>query len=85
MARRERRHSLAPQIRDRIAERLKEAQLAADIKTEELAKITGISMRLVQKHRAGTNSPSYDSLARYAVALNKPVSWFLTEAREDAA
>lgn len=77
MTRRETRHSAAP-LRLIIAARIREAQAERDLKTEELAQRTGISLRLVQKHRAGDNAPGDDSLRRYAEVLNKPLSYFFT-------
>lgn len=64
-------------VRDLIAARLREAQADAGLTNEELARETGISLRLVQKHRAAHNAPSFASLTRYSLALDRPLSWFL--------
>jgi len=77
MTRRETRHAETP-TKLIIAARIREAQLELGIKTEDLAQQTGISLRLVQKHRAGDNAPGDISLRRYAEALDKPLSFFFT-------
>lgn len=79
MTRHETRHGTA-EARETIAARLKEAQGELGMKTEELARETGISLRLVQKHRAADNAPSWDTLTRYSRVLKKPVAWFLEAA-----
>lgn len=80
MTRRERRLQATPEVAKRIGDRIKEAQTEAGFETtEDLARALGISLRLVQKHRAGDNAPSYATLARYAQVLGKPMSWFLEE------
>lgn len=63
-----------------IAARLRDAQSEKDITNEELARQTGISLRLVQKHRAGHNAPGDQSLRLYASVLGKPLSFFFTGA-----
>jgi transcriptional regulator with XRE-family HTH domain len=77
MTRRETRHDEAP-VRMIIAARIREAQEDEGLKTEELAHLTGISLRLVQKHRAGDNAPGDASLRRYAAALKRPLAYFFT-------
>lgn len=77
MARRASRHPAAVELRSRIAERLREAQAESGLKNEELARQIGISVRLVQKHRAGHNTPDWENLLAYARILGKPVTWFL--------
>lgn len=61
-----------------IAARIREAQADRDLKTEELARETGISLRLVQKHRAGENAPGDANLRRYASVLRKPLQFFFS-------
>lgn len=81
MTRRDARHSEAATpnpVRLIVAARIREGQEAAGLNTEELARETGISLRLVQKHRAGDNGPSDESLHRYAHALKKPIAWFFS-------
>lgn len=73
-----RRHT-AHDLRETIALNLRNAQAEAGLKNEQLARETGISLRLLQKHRAGDNTPDWDNLSRYAAVLNKPVAWFLGE------
>lgn len=58
-----------------IAARLKEAQ--GDMTTEALAREVGISLRLVQKHRAGDNAPTIENLAKYGRVLHRDWRWFL--------
>jgi transcriptional regulator with XRE-family HTH domain len=80
MTRHERRHDATDEapLRLIIAARIREAQETKGLKTEDLAAATGISLRLVQKHRAGDNAPGDASLRRYAAVLGKPLSYFFT-------
>lgn len=78
MARQQKRHLEAAQLRKVIGGRITEAQANAGLTTEELAREVGLGLRLVQKHRAGDNAPTLENLARYARVLDRPVSWFFT-------
>jgi transcriptional regulator with XRE-family HTH domain len=80
MSRQGRRHDESEEapVKLIIAARIREAQAAKGLKTEDLATRAGISLRLVQKHRAGDNAPGDASLRRYANALGKPLSYFFT-------
>lgn len=79
MARHGTRLPVSYDLRELVAERIRQAQKDRGLKTEELARETGISLRLVQKHRAAHNAPNMDSLSRYAKVLGKPIPWFITE------
>jgi transcriptional regulator with XRE-family HTH domain len=80
MTRRETRHSETDPIKLIIAARIQEAQEELGLRTEDLAQQVGISLRLVQKHRAGDNAPGNANLRRYAAVLKKPLSYFFTGA-----
>lgn len=80
MARHETRQDVAQDIREIVGNRIRLAQAAKGLTTEELAREVGISLRLVQKHRAGDNAPGFDNLAKYGRALDKPIGWFFGEA-----
>jgi transcriptional regulator with XRE-family HTH domain len=67
----------AQDVRDVIGANIKLAQEQAGIKTvDELARRVEISLRLVQKHRAGDNAPGHEYLTRYARVLGRPMGWF---------
>lgn len=81
MARHEPRRNGTPAIdpqalRDVIAANIKAAQSELGLRTEDLAREVGLGLRLVQKHRAGHNAPSFENLARYAQVLRRPIAWF---------
>lgn len=80
MTRQRTRQMGADGLRDRIGQRIREAQKQAGLTNEELAARVGLGLRLVQKHRAGANAPSLENLARYGRVLGYPVSWFFEEA-----
>lgn len=85
MARRDSRSLTAPALRKRLGDRIVEAQEEAGIETvEELARRVGLSLRLVQKHRAGDNAPSLANLGKYARVLGKPVAWFFEDEKAAA-
>lgn len=89
MARHGTRHEEAPEVepqalRDVIAENIKAGQKARGLSTEDLAREVRLGLRLVQKHRAGDNAPSFENLARYAQVLDRPIGWFF-ERHLDAA
>lgn len=80
MSRHETRHEDAQDVRELIGENIKLAQTEAGVETvEELARLVGISLRLVQKHRAGDNAPGHGNLLAYSRALKKPVAWFFED------
>lgn len=89
MTRREPRHEGADdahELRLVIGENIKLAQAEAEIRTvDELARKVGISVRLVQKHRAGDNAPGHENLLVYSRVLGKPVAWFFERHQELAA
>jgi ribosome-binding protein aMBF1 (putative translation factor) len=78
MTRHEPRHGEADPVKLIIAARIRDAQEELGLKTEDLAHEIGISLRLVQKHRAGDNAPGNANLRRYAAVLKKPMSFFFT-------
>lgn len=71
-------------LRRTIGERLCEAQRERGLTNDALAREVGLGLRLVQKHRAGDNTPSLENLARYGRVLGKPVAWFF-DTEEKAA
>jgi transcriptional regulator with XRE-family HTH domain len=79
------RHGEAQTLAKLFGKRLCEAQEMRDMKTEPLARATGIGLRLVQKHRNGEHLPTQDNLFRYSRALDFPVPWFFQEDEADAA
>lgn len=89
MTRHEARHDEALQAQDvrvLIGENIKLAQAEAGIeRVEDLAHMVGLSLRLVQKHRAGDNAPGHANLIAYARVLGKPVAWFFERHSKRAA
>lgn len=63
-----------------FAERLKLAQAAKGLTNEDFARAVGVSLRLLQKYRAGTVQPSGATLARICAEVEQPVEWFYAEA-----
>lgn len=59
-----------------FAARLVEAQAAAGIKNEDLAREIGVGLRLVQRWRAGESKPGGENLVALAAALGKHPGWF---------
>lgn len=74
MTRQRTRQPQAQDLRDRVGERIRQAQGAR--RNRDLADAVGIDVRLLQKHKAGDNMPSTENLARYARVLDKPLSYF---------
>lgn len=79
MTRRETRQAEAQSLAKLFGKRLCEAQGLRDIKTDPLARATGIGLRVVQKHRNGEHLPTQENLFRYSRALDFPVPWFFQE------
>ncbi len=80
MARQQQRRSVAP-----TGPRIREAMEAHDLTSDDLARLVGVNVRLVQKWRAGSTIPSFTNLKRLEKVLGKPVSWFFSEEAEAVA
>ena len=85
MARHETRHREALTLAETFGKRLCEAQELRGMKNEPLARATGIGLRLLQKHRSGSNLPSDENLLRYSRVLDLPVLWFFRDEEDRAA
>lgn len=68
----------------RIAANLRAAQAKSGMSNEELAARAGVGLRLLQKWRAGTVEPRYESLLKLADALGHDVAWFYAEQSESS-
>lgn len=75
----------SPELAGYIGERLRSEQKRVGLKNEEVARETGIGLRLVQKHRAGHNAPNWVNLNEYARLFDRDVRWFLPDSDRDAA
>jgi len=73
------RHATRQVRRSAFARRLAEAQAAAGLTTEELARTIGVGLRLVQRWRAAEGEPSGENLIRLARALGRDAEWFYDE------
>lgn len=60
-----------------IAKNLREAQAKHGISNESLARKVEVTLRVVQKWRAGDAAPTYENLVRVATALEIPVGQLL--------
>lgn len=76
------------EVEQLIAARIRQAQLEArdgeGIRNEELARELGVTLRLVQKWRAGENAPSQKNLMKLARYFGREISWFFTRETEAA-
>lgn len=68
------RQAMAP-----LADRIKEAQEASGLANADLARAVGVHLRLLQKWRAGTVTPSMENLAKLSRVLDRPLSWFFED------
>lgn len=64
---------------------LKVAQAEAEKSNETLAYELGVTVRLIQKWRAGTVTPRWENTVRLGVALDREPGWFYSEPDEVAA
>jgi transcriptional regulator with XRE-family HTH domain len=64
---------------DGFADRLKQAQAEAGLKNEDLARVVGVSVRLLQRWRSGDGEPSGPNLAALTRALGREASWFFAD------
>ena len=62
-----------------FCERLKKARENANITQAELAKLTSISSRMIQKYESGISRPRLDAAEKLANALNIPVTYLLND------
>lgn len=60
-------------------ERLIEAQRAAEINTETLARQVGVGLRVVQRWRSGDTEPAGRNLVRLAAVLRRDPAWFFED------
>jgi len=63
-----------------FAERLREAQSSSELTNEELAQTVGVSLRLLQRWRAGAGAPNGQNLLALATALSREPGWFYAPA-----
>lgn len=62
-----------------VAARIQEAQREKGSTNGEVAAAVGVSVRLFQKWKSSTVTPSYPNLVRLAEYFERPVSWFFSE------
>lgn len=62
-----------------VAARLREAQAERGITNEQLARDIDVSLRLLQKWRAGDVHPRMHNLVLLSRYFDKPLAWFFTE------
>jgi transcriptional regulator with XRE-family HTH domain len=84
MARHETRHGEAKTLAKVFGDRLCRAQEIRGIKTEPLARLTGVGLRDVQRHRSGKNLPKDETIRLYARVLDFPFLWFFQDEEEAA-
>lgn len=60
-------------------ERLKKIREKRDMTQAQLAKLSGISSRMIQKYESGGSRPRYDAAEKLARALEVPISELLGE------
>lgn len=75
MARQAERHTVTPPV----GRRIREAQSARGLTNDQLAREIDVTVRLVQRWRAGTVVPSLPNLHRLSETLDRPVAWFFTD------
>ncbi len=60
-----------------VGEKLKEARKTNGLTQRELGKKVGVSAAVVGQHETGARNPKFETIKRYAQALNMPLSSFL--------
>lgn len=60
-----------------FGQRLKKSRETSNLTQTELAKLTGISSRMIQKYEGGVSRPRLDAAEKLAKALEIPVSYLL--------
>ena len=61
----------------KFSDRLKELREKNDMTQEQLAKVSGVSPRTIQRYECGTSRPRLDAAEKLAKALNIPVDQLL--------
>lgn len=59
-----------------FAAKLREAQAEIGVTSEALARQIGVTLRLVQRWRAGSSEPGGENLVALAAAVDREASWF---------
>ncbi|MGH2949399.1 MAG: helix-turn-helix domain-containing protein [Solirubrobacteraceae bacterium] len=67
------------------ARRIRDAQRAAGLTNEELARRTDVALRTVLRWRKGERPPCLPNLVRLADVLDVPKSYFIQDMEQEAA
>jgi transcriptional regulator with XRE-family HTH domain len=68
-----------------LGKKLRDARLEASLSQQMLAARLGITFQQIQKYEKGTNRIAASRLVSIARAVDKPISFFLDEAKEAAS
>lgn len=60
-----------------VGEKLKEARKTNGLTQRELGEKVGVSAAVVGQHETGARNPKFETIKRYAQALNMQLSYFL--------
>jgi transcriptional regulator with XRE-family HTH domain len=66
-----------------VGTRIKTARVMAGLSQEKLGEALGVTFQQVQKYEKGTNRVGASRMARIALSVGKPVSWFYDEQLAD--
>src|SRR4051794_40441470 len=69
----------SPLGRRLIPSKLRDGRLAMRLNQSDLATVVGVSRQAISALERGEKSPEPDTMARFAHALEQPISFFVTE------
>lgn len=68
-----------------LAERIKNARIAARLSQAKLAKGIGVSDKSISSYEQGRSVPPFEKLKKIAVTTNHPFAYFTEEHKDEAA